>query len=286
MVLVVLLTSCSQENKKPLVISTNAWIGYSPLFYAREMGWLKEANIELINVVSLGESMHLYNAGSSDVFTGTQHEFNAQREIHPNLIPIMLMDKSNGGDVILSSHTLDKIKNSKSKIEVYLEIDSINQDMLEYFVKKHQLSNDRLNIHNRVQDEILMMKNSQDSPIILIVTYDPYNHTLVKNGFKEIGSTRGDHELFVVDAIYTTSDIFYEHPNEFKKLRMIINRSIQMFQQNPKDYYEKVKLYLDNPSYDEFLQMSKNILWLNTKLSDDDIKRMEELEFPIKDIFQ
>lgn len=283
---VFLFSSCSDTDKKPLVISTNTWVGYSPLFYAREMGWLKEINIELMSVVSLRESMHLYSAGVSDVFTGTQHEFQKQREEFPALIPVILFDKSNGGDAIMSNIRLDALKNSDEKIEVFLELDSINEEMLNSFIATHAISKKRLIIHNRIQDEIALMKNTAISPMTLIVTYDPYINALKKNGFQEVANTKNDQGLFVVDALYVSSELFYENHEQFIKLNKIIQRSIGVLHSNPKEYYEKVKLYLDTPTYDEFLKMTTNIEWIHENPSKEVLNQMVKIEFPQKDIVQ
>jgi len=250
------------------------------------MGWLKEANIELISVVSLGESMQLYNSGSSDVFMGTQHEFQKQREDHSDLIPVMLMDRSNGGDAIMSNRTIDQLKNSKKKIDVFLELDSINEDVLNSFILEHKLSKEQMQIHNRVQDEIKVMKNTPSSSAIIIVTYDPYNAALEKNGFKEIATTRDSNSLFVVDAMYLSSELFYENKEQFKQLDGIINRSLDVLNKDPKEYYSKVKPYLDNPTYEEFLHINANIEWIHKNVSPIVDKQLEKIDFPTKDIIK
>lgn len=282
--LAVLLTSCSNTNSKPIVISINAWIGYSPLFYAREMGWLKEEQIELVSVVSLGESAHLFNAGSSDVFAGTQHEFFAQREAHSDLMPIMLLDKSYGGDMIMSNSSIEQLADSSQKVDVYLEVDSINHDLLNYFIAKHHIAKDRLIIHNLSQDEISLIKSSTITQPVIIVTYNPYNLELVDNGFKVIADTKSSKELFVVDAIYASSAFYNSHKDRFRQLDKIINRSLKALQDNPREYYEKVRVYLDNPSYEEFMIMNNNIVWLRPNTNQADIGSLLQIKFPIKDI--
>lgn len=196
------------------------------------------------------------------------------------------MDKSYGGDMIMANRSIEQIKKSDEKINVYLEMDSINHDLLEYFIAKHEIQKERLVIHNRVQDEIKLMKNSPKTPPTIIVTYNPYDIQLGENGFEEIASTRNSQDLFVVDAIYTSSKFYNEHPQEFKKLDKIIARSLEVLRKNPKEYYEKVKLYLDNPSYDEFLEMNKNIVWIHMKMSDEDKNNLSKIQFPIKDIMR
>ena len=272
--------------RSPIVVSTNAWIGYSPLFYAREMGWLEEANVELLSVVSLGENMHLYSSGASDVFTGTQHEFNKQRDEHPDLIPIMLFDQSDGGDAVMSNRTVEQLQKSSEKIEVYLEMDSINEELLSYFLKKHRILEGKLELKSRVQDEIQLLKNSAESPPMIIVTYDPYNMTLEKNGFTQVASTKNKNDLFVVDAMYVSSKMFYDKKENFEKLNAIIERSILALQKNPKEFYQKVKPYLDNPTYDEFTHMLGNIKWIHQKSSPQLQQQMEKIQFPTKDIMK
>ena len=51
-------SSCVEDNKK-IKITTSTWIGYAPLFYAKEKNWLEPLNIKLLNVVSLSENMYL-----------------------------------------------------------------------------------------------------------------------------------------------------------------------------------------------------------------------------------
>jgi NitT/TauT family transport system substrate-binding protein len=279
--------SCSSlKDDKPIVISTNAWVGYSPLFYAREMGWLDKANIKLLSVVSLGENMHLYSSGASDVFTGTQHEFNKLRDEYPDIIPIMLFDQSDGGDAVMSNRTIVQLQKSSEKIEVYLEMDSINEELLKYFLKHNHIAEDKIIRKSRVQDEIQLMNNTSETPPTIIVTYDPYNMALAKHGFTEVASTKTNNDLFVVDAMYVSSKLYYDKKDNFEKLNAIMKRSILALQKNPKDFYQKVKPYLDNPTYDEFTRMLGNIKWIHEKPSTQLQQRLEEIQFPSKDIMK
>jgi NitT/TauT family transport system substrate-binding protein len=108
--------------------------------------------------------------------------------------------------------------------------------------------------------------------------------SLVKNGFTEVASTKNKNDLFVVDAMYVSSKLFYEKKEDFERLNLIIERSIQALRKNPKEYYEKVKPYLENPTYDEFTHMLENIQWIHNKPSAQLQQQMEKIQFPSKDI--
>ena len=66
------------------------------MIYAKK-GYLDKLNIEILNVVSLSESLYTFNSEHADVFYGTQYEYKNVFRKNPNVIPIMLLNKSDGG---------------------------------------------------------------------------------------------------------------------------------------------------------------------------------------------
>jgi len=105
------------------------------LFYAREKGLLDKLNIQLLSVVSLSESLHTYKSKHADIFLGTQYEYEEAFKRDNQVVPIMLLNKSDGGDVVMSNLTLEEIK----KI---LDVDLINEDLGKklYSNKENKLS--------------------------------------------------------------------------------------------------------------------------------------------------
>lgn len=281
-----LFNSCSQHKSEKITIVVNSWIGYSPLFYAHEKGWLSENGINLINTVSLGESVYVYNAGSANAFTGTQHEFLKQRSSRPDLIPIILFDRSHGGDAILSNRSTEDLLASKNQIQVYLELDSINEELFAHYLKKYALSKERFKLFNRTQDEIVQMKASDFSTPVMIITYDPYNYQLVQQGFKQLADTRSDSDLIVIDALYVSSMLYQEHHERFIRLNGLIAKAIAALHNNPHEYYETVKPYLDNPTYSEFTHMMDNIQWIHRTYDSVLEKQLETINFPVKDLIR
>jgi len=267
-----------------LKISTTTWIGYTPLYYAKEKGWLDEVNVKLVNAVSLSENMYLYQAGSSDAFCGTQYEYSVLKQKSPDIIPIMLFDRSNGGDLIMSNHSIAELKNSNADIQAYLEIDSVNYTLLDDFIKKFSIDEQRINFINRDQAEISTLKNTNKNEQIVIVTYIPFDTPLAKSGFKEILSTKTGLDLLVIDSLYTQKETFIKHEQQFKRLKKLTDKAINALQNDPLEFFKTIKPYLETLSYSEFSAGLKDIIWINESLSESLKVRMREASFPIKDI--
>lgn len=54
------LTSCGPEQTAPLRIGTNTWLGYEPLYLAREKGYIDAGAVKLIEFTSNSESISAF----------------------------------------------------------------------------------------------------------------------------------------------------------------------------------------------------------------------------------
>ena len=277
-----LFVSCSSDYDKRLKISATTWIGYIPLFYAKEKGWLDPLNIKLLHVSSLAENMYLYHAGNSDAYVGTQYEYGILSNEMDSLKPIMMFDRSNGGDIVMSNMSIEELLNSTTEIDAYLELDSINNTLLKDFLSKYKLEDKSINYVNKDQSEIEQLHASIKPTVV--VTYIPYNLALEKQGFKEVASTKESLDLIVVDAMFTKTEIFNEHSKQFIELKKLVDKSVDAIQRDPKEVYEIVKPYILDMSYEDFKHSLGDIEWINKDVSNELKERLSETNFPTRDL--
>jgi len=280
--LLLLFTSCSSDYDKRLKISATTWIGYIPLFYAKEKGWLKPLNIKLLHVSSLAENMYLFEAGNSDAYTGTQYEYNILSKNMKSLKPIMMFDRSNGGDLVMGNLSVEDLQNTTSQIDAYLELDSINNTVLKDFLLKYKLEGKNINYRNR--DQVAIKQLQADSKPTLAVTYIPYNLALEKQGFMELASTKDSLDLLVVDAMFTRTETSNAHEKQFRELKKLVDKSIESLKKDPKEFYTTVQPYISDMSYDEFVDSLGDIVWINRDISPELKQRMNQENFPIRDL--
>ena len=254
------------KKTKKIRLAVSPWIGYSPLYYADEKGWLKEAGIDLVHSTSLHETVHYFQAGLIDSFVSTQ--FEASMLKGDNLIHLMPINRSNGGDVVLSNSSIKSIAKSK-KVVVYLEVDSVNQLVFDSFIKKHDLSILNFHLINKEQVMIKILKNNLDEDSI-IVTYEPYATILRNSGFIQVGST-SDTDILVLDSLYINEDVFNENMEKAIFLKSLIKKAYKRLQEDPLEYYKTVKHFMEDPTFEEFKTSLTGIQWLIDK-QDHDMK--------------
>jgi len=265
-----------KDQKKEIKIATNKWIGYAPLFLANENKELEKLHFRLIQNVSLAEAMEVFSIGKADIVTTTQHEYFALKRTG-DISPIILLDRSDGGDMILSNRTIPQLKEAE-KIDVYLEIDSINTELFKTFAKIYNIDQNRTVFHNQDQQRIQNVENDPQKPII-IVTYSPYDITLKKKGFRSIASTKDIDTIVVIDALCARDDIIWSYQPRLEALKKAIDSAVTTIQTNPHAAYGKIKKYLGNISYDEFEKSLSMIKWIN-KPSDKIMQVIEKMGYP------
>ncbi|ADN08983.1 ABC transporter substrate-binding protein [Sulfurimonas autotrophica] len=278
-----IFSACSSKPQKQIIISTNQWIGYAPLFYAFEKGELNKLNIKIITSVSLAEAADLYNIGKANMVTTTQHEYNVLKNTTHDIKAVILMDRSNGGDMILSNKSLDELKKSK-KIDAYLEVDSINQEILLDFLKKNAISEDKINFINKDQRQIQDVKNDKTQDI-LIVTYSPYNIALEKKSFKEVASTKNINSIIVIDALCATNEIIKSDKKRLIQLKKIIDNAIKTIENDPEASYKVISKYLSGLSYKDYIDSLSLIKWIN-KPSKELLEYIQKYGYNKDDIIQ
>lgn len=253
------------NNKEPIKIVTTSWVGYSSLCFADSKGWLKSSNIELVRTDSLSESAALFATQNVDAFVGTQYEYHNNKINYPNLSTLFLFDKSNGGDVIMSNMTISDLVKAPI-LHVYLEQDSINKIMFDKFVEIYKLDKKNIKFYNIDQKQSSNIKNNKNDAII-IVTYIPFNYDLEKSGFNIILSTKDRHDILVIDGLYVDKVFFENNRKEFIELIKHLNTANDVLNKNPREFYNQIKPYLKNTTYDEFITNMNDITILDSKNS-------------------
>ncbi|MGJ0352643.1 hypothetical protein NG783_04975 [Aliarcobacter cryaerophilus] len=279
---IIFLTSCVNDKKDKLRVVTSNWIGYTPLFYAREKGLLDKLNIQLLSVVSLSESLHTYKSKHADIFLGTQYEYEEAFKIDNQVVPIMLLNKSDGGDIVMSNLTLEEIKKEDKQIDVLLELSSVNSLVFDDFITKHNIKNKNFNYVNKDQSFIAQQKEFKNPTIV--ISYNPYTITLEKNGLKTLETTKDNIEILIVDAMFTTNDILIKYKDELKELKKIIDIAIDDLEKDEKAYYDLIKDYLYDRSFEEFEQSLSNIKWINKNIDQNILDSLKEHNFPTKEL--
>lgn len=108
------LTGC--QRPEPLVrVATNAWVGYAPLFLARELGSFDTANLRLLELSSNSASLMALASGQVEAAALTLDELLVAREGRLDLQVLMVFDESAGADVVMVRPDITRLEQLRGR---------------------------------------------------------------------------------------------------------------------------------------------------------------------------
>jgi NitT/TauT family transport system substrate-binding protein len=134
---------------QPLKIRYSIWVGYGPLFLARDKGFLKEekVDVELINMDDPKEGFFAMSAGRLDGVVSTIDTMMLYLKTGKEFQYVLALDDSAGGDAIVARKEIKSVKDLKGKKIAFAE-GSVSQFFLNVLLKESGLSQKDVTVVN------------------------------------------------------------------------------------------------------------------------------------------
>ncbi len=197
-----LLAACSSESQHPLRIGSNQWIGYEPVYLARDLGYLSEKNVWLVEMRSASQVLDLLASGNLEGGMLTLDETLTAVQRGVPLEVVAVMDISDGADVLLARPGID-LKGLKGR-RVGVENTAVGAMLLEGALKAAGL---------KVADvELVPLEVSEHEAAYLqgkvdaVVTFEPTRTRLLKQDARQIfASSRIPNQI--IDVLVVRGDM-------------------------------------------------------------------------------
>lgn len=210
--LLFLLSSCKPHYQTHLRVASNNWIGYSPLYLAEEMGEFSPYLIKMIEMPSASEVIHALRSGSIEVAALTLDESLTILEDEYDLKVILVMDISDGSDVLLVKPPITHLAELKGK-KIAVEYNAVGALVLDYALAHGGMKANDVDLHSCNFDQHLDCYDNYDG----IVTFDPVKTKLMKKGAKLLYSSK-DMPDVILDVLVTTQEIIDKQPKQLQAL--------------------------------------------------------------------
>lgn len=217
----------------PLKLGYSVWVGYGPLFLARDKGYFKDQGLD-VTLVKVEDPKQRFTALAGKQLDGLVTTLDTMTQYWKPETPfraVLALDESSGGDGIVSGSALNTVADLKGK-QVGVNVGSVSQFFLEYLLKQNGMTD---------KDLTLVKMQQGDVPAALAakridagVTWEPYLSASVKNGAKLIATSK-DTPGLIVDILLLRNDVMQANPQAAQGLVNAWNQAIEYWKQNPDD---------------------------------------------------
>jgi len=226
---VLMAAACSEPRTPALRVGTNLWIGYEPLYLARELAYMDDDKIRLVEYTSTSQALKAYRNGLLDAVAVTLDEAIALLDTGERVKVVLVMDISNGADVLLGDPLINDISAIKGKrigfehtalgtyfVSRALEVNQINQNDV-YLVPLEVDQHERAFLEQQVD---------------VVATFEPIRSRLLASGAKVLfDSSQIPGEI--VDVLIVNGEKLLSHKDHIKHLNDAWFKALKQIKNNP-----------------------------------------------------
>lgn len=233
-----LISACGSSPEPPLRIGTNVWPGYEHLYLARSLGSYEESNIKLVEMTSSSDVMHALRNGTLEGGALTLDEVLTLMDDGFALKIILVMDFSEGGDVLLAKPGIESVAKLRGK-SVAVEYSAVGAILLDGALHAGGLSASDVNIIACPLNEHLECYQSADA----VVTLEPVKTRLLEQGAQQLFDSSKISGR-IVDVLAVRANVVSTNPRALKQLLAGYFKARDYYEVSPEDAAQRMSARL------------------------------------------
>jgi NitT/TauT family transport system substrate-binding protein len=222
---------------EPLKIGYPTWVGYGPLFLARDKGFLKEegVEVELVKMEDPKERFFALAAARLDGVASTIDTMGLYLKTGKEFQYVLALDDSAGGDGIVARKEITSVKDLKAKKVAFAE-GSVSQFFLNVLLKEAGLTQTDIEAVNMTAGDAgaAFVAGKVDAavtwePWLTRGKSAPHGHVLVDSS-----KTPG----LITDILIFRRDVIERRAREIQGVANAWNRAVAYWEKNPRESNE------------------------------------------------
>lgn len=239
------LSSCGWWQDLPVAVAAHVWVGYEPMFLARDRGWLDAAQVTLLQTRSAVESITALRTGKVQAAALTLDEVLGARSTGLALSVVLVFNVSMGADMLLVRPGINRLAQLKG-LRIGYEASSVSEVMLADILKTAGLARQDVQLSQINVDEQLSawQRHAADA----FISYEPVASQLMAQGMTRLFDTRQMPDI-IIDVLAVRSDALdHTHAKALRHLVTAHFRALDAFTRNPQDAAYRMADHLNLPA--------------------------------------
>lgn len=225
-----ILASCTKVEP-PLRVGANVWPGYETLYLARSLGYYDNTPIRLVDYPSGTEEVRAYRNGEIEAAGISIDQALVLAATNPDVKIVVVMDFSNGGDVILGKPEIQNLQGLKSR-PVGVESTALGAFIITRALEQKSMSPQDIKIVSLGVSE--HERAFKDGKVDAVVTFGSARTKLLAAGAKLLfDSSQIPGEI--VDVLIVREEVINKQPKALQALVDGRFRALDYLTKNPQD---------------------------------------------------
>lgn len=244
LIVVVALFTSTTTAAKTLRIGYNQWAGFAPVFVAIEEGYFEGEGIkvEMRAFPGPADSLPPLITGDLDISLTTPDSVIPLNDNGIEVVAVMVIDSSHGGDGIIAKAGIDSVEDLKGK-RVAATVGEVNHLLLMLALQNAGLSGDDIDMTNMNADDAgaAFMAGRLEAA----VTWEPWLTRAGQDGAGKVLFTSADVPNMLIDVMAVTPETLATRKDDLEAFTSAIDRAVAAIKSHPEQSHETIAHWLD-----------------------------------------
>lgn len=237
LLLLLLLPACPAQAPAPLRIGTNPWLGYEPLYLAKDLGFFKTGMVQPLRFASASATIAALSEKKLEAAALTLDEVLSVSQFEPDLAIVLVVDVSNGGDALLAKPEISQPAELKGRW-LGVESSAVGAYMLQRFLEKSGLTEKELQVVNLPIDAHEAAYSA--GKIEAVITFEPVRTRLLARGARVLFDS-SEIPGEIIDVLVVRASYLREHPKVVEQLLVGWFKALAQIRDQPAGAAEKMR---------------------------------------------
>lgn len=253
-------------------IGTNSWVGFGPMYLAKDKGFFKDAGLDVnISVMEdQGQRTSAMVKGDIDAYIDTVDLLVQTRANNVPSKAVMQVDLSTGADGIVTTDNIKTVADLKGK-KIAAQKNFVGESFLMYVLKKNGMSVNDVEI---IDTESAAAGSAFVSgKVDAAVTFEPWLSKAKERQGGHVLVSSADEPGVVVDILSVNEKYLKDHPDNVKKVMQAWFKAVDYWKAHPdeanqimaNDYKLKPAEFADFISGLKWPSYEENLAYFGTK---------------------
>ena len=241
-------------------LGMTTWVGYGPMFLARDKGFFKEngLDVDLRIIEDASIYMAAIAAGELDGNASTLDEIMKYRSPEFCFKAVVALDDSHGGDGVLVGENVNSLKDLKGQ-QVGMNEGSVSQFWFNILLTREGMTEKDLQITNMTADDAAAAFIAGQIPAA--VTWEPHLSLVRQKKQGKVLIDSSETPGLIVDVVDLTCDYIKNNPKDVEAFNKGLYKAVEFIKTNPEEAYaimaKGVGGYLEKP--EDFAEAAKGV---------------------------
>ncbi|MFO1130707.1 MAG: ABC transporter substrate-binding protein [Hyphomicrobiales bacterium] len=247
-------------NAGTMRLGMTTWVGYGPMFLARDKGFFKEngLDVDLRIIEDASIYMAAVASGELDGNASTLDEIMKYRSPEFCFKAVTALDDSHGGDGVLVHEGVNSLKDLKGQ-QVGMNEGSVSQFWFNILLTREGMTEKDVQITNMTADDAAAAFIAGQIPAA--VTWEPHLSLVREKKQGKVLIDSSQTPGLIVDVVDLTCDYIKNNPKDVEAFNKGLFKAVEFIKTNPDEAYaimaKGVGGYLEKP--EDFAQAAKGV---------------------------